>query len=132
MKPKQIKALQNRSKNLVVRVIDPVKPGEPYIVIVGSGTSASFNRIVTIHFDPDGHIHARCTCKWAEHGGVGCSHVLAALNALAARKHRALSFWLTPEEAQRQKQRVFRLTDGRREDHGENLWITSRQLTPSA
>lgn len=128
MRPKKIKNLQTRSKKLMVRVIDPVEAHDPFIVIVGSSSNSNFNRIVTIKFEPDGRISARCTCKWAEHGGVGCSHVLAALNRLATRKKRILSFWLTVEEAQRQKQRVFQLSANGGQ---EKLWITSRHSSPT-
>jgi uncharacterized Zn finger protein len=92
-------------------------------MVVNSGTNPYLSRVVTIKFGRDGTISARCTCQWAQHGGMGCTHVIAALSKLAARKKRALSFWLTPEEAQRQKQHLLRLSDGRT----ENIWITSRQ-----
>lgn len=123
MKPVNIKELQTKSKALKVRMFDPVDLGDPYTAVVDSSSNSTFNQIVTIRFAPDGTINARCTCTWARYGGVGCAHVLAALSKLAGRKHRALSFWLTPEEAQRQKQRVLRLVgigDG-------ELWITSRR-----
>jgi uncharacterized Zn finger protein len=123
MRPKKIKDLQARSKKLMVRIMDPVEPGDPYIMIVNSGTNPYLSRVVTIKFGHDGTISARCTCQWAQHGGMGCTHVIAALSKLAARKKRALSFWLTPEEAHRQKQHLLRLSDGRT----ENIWITSRQ-----
>jgi uncharacterized Zn finger protein len=123
MRPKKIKDLQARSKKLMVRIMDPLEPGDPYVMVVNSGTNPYLSRVVTIKFGRDGTISARCTCQWAQHGGMGCTHVIAALSKLAARKKRALSFWLTPEEAQRQKQHLLRLSDGRT----ENIWITSRQ-----
>jgi uncharacterized Zn finger protein len=123
MRPKKIKDLQARSKKLMVRIMDPLEPDDPYVMIVNSGTNPYLSRVVTIKFGRDGTISARCTCQWAQHGGMGCTHVIAALSKLAARKKRALSFWLTPEEAQRQKQHLLRLSDGRT----ENIWITSRQ-----
>ncbi len=124
MKPTRIKELQARSKHLLVRVIDPVAPGEPYVLIVNSGTTTTLNRVVTVKFERNGSITARCTCKWAEHGGVACTHVIAALNKLAERKDRALSFWLNQEDAHRQKRGVFRLTGER---IGDQVWITSRR-----
>ena len=123
MRPKKIKDLQARSKKLLVRVIDPEVPGDPYIMVVTSATNRYLSRIVAVKFGRDGTISARCTCQWAQHGGLGCTHVIAALSKLAARKKRALSFWLTPEDAHRQKQHLFRLGDGT----AENIWITSRQ-----
>jgi hypothetical protein len=123
MKPTQIKMIQARSKRLAVRIINPQYAGDPFVMIVGSRSNSTLNHIVTVKFERGGGINARCTCPWAEHGGMACSHVIAALSRLAARKHRALSFWLTPEDARRQKQMLFRLSSG----PGENVWITSRR-----
>ncbi len=122
MKPKKIKELQARSKKLSVRVFDPVHPGDPYAMIVSSGTWRTLNRIVTVKFKPDGTINTRCTCRWAQYGGAACTHVLAALQKLAERKQRKLSFWLTAEEAYRQKQSLFRLSNG-----SDEIWVTSRR-----
>jgi hypothetical protein len=121
-RPVNIKDLQARSKGLPVRVFDPAWPGDPYTAIVESNSNPALNQIVTIRFGHDGHIQARCTCTWAQYGGVACAHVLAALNRLAGRKRRALSFWLTPEEAQRQKQKVLRLSSAE-----GDIYITSRR-----
>ncbi len=121
MKPKQIKSLQAKSKKLVARVLQHGNLHEPYTVIVGSSSTSALNFVVTVQFRPNGSVAARCTCQWAAHGGIACSHVIAALSKLASSKHRALSFWLTPEDARRQKQALFRLTKDR-----ENVWITSR------
>ena len=121
MKPKQIKSLQAKSKKLVARVLKHGSLDEPYTVIVGSSSTSTLNFIVTVQFKANGSVAARCTCQWAAHGGIACSHVIAALSKLASSKKRALSFWLTPEDARRQKQALFRLTHNR-----ENVWITSR------
>lgn len=123
MKPKQIKALRRKSRHLSVRLIRPGQPGDPYTAIVGSRSNAAFNHLVTVRFGPGGAIEARCTCPWAEHGGIACSHVIAVLSRMAAQKHRALSFWETPEEAARQKHAIFHLAGHRPE---EGIWITAR------
>ncbi len=123
MKPVHIKELQAKSRRLMVRVIDPQYVGDPYVVIVASRSNPVFNQVVTVKFEDDGRIRARCTCPWAEHGGIACCHVIAALSKLAARKSRSLSFWLTPEEARRQKQIAFQLNSS----VGESVWITSRR-----
>jgi hypothetical protein len=125
MKPTQLKALQAKSRKLVVRVVRYIDEDNSFIVVVGSNSVSVLNRIVTVRFNRNGTIHARCTCAWAEHGGVACSHVIAALSKLAARKHRALRFWSSPEEAQRQKHTVFRLAGIQ---GNENIWITSRNV----
>jgi uncharacterized Zn finger protein len=122
MRPVNVKDLQHRARDLRVRVFDPARPDEPFTAVVESSSNSAFNQIVTIRFGEDGEISARCTCTWAHYGGMGCTHVMAALLKLADRKKRALSFWSTAEEAQRQKQRVLRLRGS-----GGDLWITSRQ-----
>jgi uncharacterized Zn finger protein len=122
MKPVNIKDLTTRAKGLRVRTFDPARHGDPYTAVVESESNLALNQVVTVRFTPNGEIIARCTCAWAQHGGMACSHVLATLLQLAERKQRALSFWLTAEEAQRQKHRVLRLRGG----DGE-VFVTSRR-----
>jgi uncharacterized Zn finger protein len=121
MKPTQLKSLQEKSKKLAVRLILPAHSGEPYQALVQS--SARLSHLVTIKFEPNGAIHAACTCPWGEHGGIACSHVMATLSRMAELKRSALSFWSTPEDARRQKKRTFRLVDGEQDDQ---IWITTR------
>lgn len=118
MKPKNIKRLQTRAHGLKVNVVDR------HTIIVQSTTGSTANHVVTVSYDNDGRIHARCTCAWAINGGVACSHVIAALEKLAAKRGRALSFWLSEQEARRQKRRMFYLENGGKEDN--RIWITSR------
>lgn len=118
MKPTNIKRLQSQSRKLRARRVDQ------NTLAVDSVSNPLASHIVTIHFMPNDVVHARCTCPWALNHGVGCSHVMAALDFLASRKGRTLSFWTSPEDARRQKQRVFYLQGtGQRED---GVWITSR------
>jgi hypothetical protein len=124
MKPTNIKELQARSRRLSVHGID----GRTFIV--DSGSNAVSSHVVTVHFDADGmNIHARCTCNWAVHKGVACTHVMAVLESLAALKGRTLSFWLTREDAVRQKHRTFFLTGANPND---GVWITSRNSIEAA
>ncbi len=120
MKPKHIKQLQTRSRKLKARYL---RNG---VIAVESQTNDNVSHIVTYQFAPDGTVHATCTCEWAEHNGTACAHVMAALEHLAAIKHRSLSYWENREAAERQKQRIFRLvgTEHSRED--DIIWITSR------
>lgn len=118
MKPINIKALQNRGKDLRAYVLNP------NLVVVESASHPLANHVVSVRYLPDGAIHARCTCPWAINGGVACSHVIAALEHLAYKRGRRLSFWTSREQARQQKRRLFYLTDGRRRDGG--IWITSR------
>ena len=119
MKPKNIKTLQRRGKDLEAHVLNA------HTIIVSSTTGSSANHVVTVEYEPDDIIRARCTCAWAINGGIGCSHVIAALEKLAEIKGRTLSFWDDRDEAERQKRRLFYLAGGKRsEDQG--LWITSR------
>lgn len=115
MKPKHIKRIQSRSRRLKVRQI----ARDTFVVTSASNPVA--NHIVTVSFGPDATVRARCTCPWAINHGVACAHVMAALEYLAARKERTLSFWGTAEEARRQKHRLFFLAG---DDDG--VWITSR------
>ncbi len=117
MKPKYIKQLQAQSRRLQARRVDHDT------FVVESVSNPVANHVVTVKFEHDGTIHTRCTCEWAINQGIACSHVMAALEHLASIRGRTLSFWLTEEEAKRQKQRVFYLAGGRHED---GVWITSR------
>lgn len=117
MKPKHIKQLQAQSRKLQARRVDHDT------FVVESISNPVANHVVTVKFERDGTIHTRCTCEWAVNQGIACSHVMAALEHLASMRGRTLSFWLTEEEAKRQKQRVFCLADQRRDD---GVWITSR------
>lgn len=118
MKPKNLKQLRSRGRGLRAQVLNK------NLVVVSSRTNPQANHVVTVEYDSDGRIYARCTCPWAINGGIACSHVLAALDALAARRGRKLSFWNSLQDARRQKHRLFLLTDGMIED---GVWITSRK-----
>ena len=119
MKPRNIKHLHVRARHLQAHIIDR------RTIAVSSTTTPTANHIVTLDYNSEGTIRAHCTCPWALNGGIACSHVLAALDALAARRGRALSFWNSRAEARRQKHRTFHLV-GSREEDDNGLWITSR------
>lgn len=119
MRPKKIKTLQGRARNLQTQFINS------HTIVVESITNSLANHVVTVSYKPDGTIHARCTCPWAINGGVGCSHVLAALEAVAGKRGRALSFWDNYDAAKKQKRRIFYLA-GERANRESGLWITSR------
>lgn len=120
MQPKNIKALQQESKQL--RVLRLKKN----VYAVASASDQERGYMVRVAFDRDGRIYAQCDCPWSQHHGVACSHVLAVLSHLAAKKRRRLSFWLTAEDAERQKQRRFYLTQTPK-SAAKGVWITSRQ-----
>lgn len=116
--PANLKKLQDRSRDLRVRRVDQGT------YVVESRSNPLANHIVTVRFGEDGKsVQARCTCPWAIHHGVACTHVLATLEHMAAMKQRTLSFWQTEADARRQKHRRFQLTNGRGEPA---VWITSR------
>jgi hypothetical protein len=119
MKPKDIKRLQARSRRLNVRLV------APDTLVVTSKTNPYTHHIVSIEVEPDKSLRARCTCPWAQNGGFGCSHVMAALNYLALRKHRIISFWPSEQDAKRQRARTLRLVGSGRE-HDDAIWITTR------
>ena len=114
MKPRHLKLLHQKAKRLKTIIIDS------NTVLVQSQKTP--NHIVTLRPRRDGRIEAHCTCAWALHGGIACSHVLAALTVLAAQKKRQVSFWLTPEEAQRQRHHILQVTG----EKGSSIWLTSR------
>lgn len=116
MKPKNIKDLHNQGRDLTVR------PIAKDLFVVESRSNPRGQYIVTVRFSGDQTVHARCTCPWAAHQGIACSHVLRVLDHLAGLKERKLSFWLNVEDAKRQKHRTFLLA-GRGDD---GVWITSR------
>ena len=96
MRPTRIKQLQRRSCKLRVRRIDK------FTVTVESANNPQSKYIVSVKFERHNTVHTRCTCPWAQHEGVACAHVMAALDFLAATKGRKLSFWLSEEAAKRQ------------------------------
>jgi hypothetical protein len=122
--PKNIKKLQEASRDLQARQVDK------NTYVVESRTNPNAHHIVTIQFDSENYaIHARCSCAWAIFNGIACSHVLAALEYVAARKQRTLSFWTDEEAARRQKHRLFQLV-GKLDNKLHNrtgIWITSRR-----
>lgn len=118
MKLTNLKGQQGRARSLKVHIVNR------NLIVVGSTTTPTANHVVTVEYDSEGIIHTRCTCPWAMNGNVGCAHSVAALEALAAKRGRALSFWETKADARRQKHRTFYLA-GKRADEG--LWITSRR-----
>jgi hypothetical protein len=117
MKPTEIKKLQRRSRDLRVRRV------APNILVVTSQSNPYAHHIVTIEAEKNGIIHARCTCPWAQNGGYGCPHVMAALNYLADKQRRAISFWADLEEAKRQRHRILRLAGSGPDG---DIFITSR------
>lgn len=120
MIPKHIKKLQSTSRDLRVMSINA------NTLLVESQSDNVNNHIVTVRFLPNGEVHATCDCEWSQFNGVACSHIMAALEHIASRKGRTLSFWKSEADARRQKHRIFRLTN-RTGKTGEAVWITSRE-----
>lgn len=121
MKPVNIKRLQHRSRRLAARRVGR------NTLVVESASNPAAHHVVTVRYYRDGTLRARCTCPWAINRGVACVHVMAALEYLAARRGRTLSFWPSRADAVRQKHRIFYLhgTGSRTDDNG-GVWITSR------
>ena len=92
-------------------------------LVVTSQSNPYAHHIVTIETENNGTIRARCTCPWAQNGGYGCSHVMAALNYLATKQRRAISFWADLQEAKRQRHRILRLAGSGPDG---DIYITSR------
>ncbi len=117
MKPKHIKNLQSKSRKLIVGRVDEST------FAVDSSSDPNQRHIVTLKPDANGRIQSTCTCEWSQFRGVGCAHVMATLNFVAEQKGRKLSFWQTEDDAKRQKNRIFKLTN---QSGREHVWITSR------
>jgi hypothetical protein len=120
MKPTQIKRIQARSRDLKVMSINL------HTFVVESRTNEFNNHVVRVEFCSDGTVRTSCTCEWSKHHGVACAHVMAALEHLAAIKRRRLSFWLTENDARRQKHRVFYMIHEDNPNPDDGVWITSR------
>lgn len=95
----RLKALQRASRSL--DVIPLTSADERYHV--ASGTTPGRYYEVTI--DP-ATLEARCSCPWAEYGGVNCKHVLAVLRARYASEG-SLSFWQRRQDARRQHRKLI-------------------------
>lgn len=121
MKPVNIKQLQHRSRQLTARRVGR------NTFVVESASDPKAHHVVTVRYHRDGTLSARCTCPWAVNRGVACVHVMAALEYLAAKRGRTLSFWPSRTDAIRQKRRIFYLhgSDIGSDDNG-GIWITSR------
>jgi hypothetical protein len=117
-KPTNIKQLQRESRTLVCTLTGPST--------IAVSSSRDPRTVYRVHFDfvDDEKVYATCDCPWGHFQGVGCSHVMAAMEYLANLKNRTLSFWSTQDEAERQNKKTFFLT--KPDDESEGLWITSR------
>lgn len=105
-----IKQIQKASRKLDVIPVDPAAGR----YMVGSASRGGLYYDVTVDADsPTG----QCSCLWAQHGGVNCKHVLAALRVHHAGRG-ALSFWRTSSDARRQHRRTL---------EGESLFVTVRR-----
>src|SRR5258708_33702846 len=93
-KPTRIKALQAKSKRLTAYVLKQQHPGDPHVVLVASSSNPALSFIVAIKFEEDGRVHARCTCEWARHGGVACSHGVCGPPQITSTQERVCSFVL--------------------------------------
>lgn len=104
-----IKKLQRASRHLDVIPYDP----ERGIYVVESATRpGKYYEVVLDRAAPAG----QCTCPWAQHGGVNCKHVLAALRLHYASQG-TISFWRTHTDARRQHRRLLQ---------GNGIYVTLR------
>lgn len=121
MKPKKIKHLQQRSRDLTVI------PVNTHTLRVESKSDEWSSYVVEVGFGKNGEVRTTCNCEWAQYRGVACVHAMAALEFLAARKGRTLSFWLDEDAARRQKHRTFQLHHPKSD--ADRVWITSRRAS---
>lgn len=95
----QIKALQRASQELEVTPYDPEQG--IYIVESASRPGQAYEVVLA-----ETKLQGDCTCPWAQHGGINCKHVLAALRARYAPQG-SLSFWRTRSDARRQHRHIL-------------------------
>jgi hypothetical protein len=96
----RLKQLQGKSRHLHVIPHDP----ERGLYLVESASHPGL--VYHVALAPDG-LSGECSCPWGQHGGTNCKHVLAALQEHFADEGH-LSFWQTPQAAQRQHRRTLR------------------------
>jgi hypothetical protein len=104
-----IKKLQAASQRLLVIPRDPERGR---YLVESAGDPQRFYEVALQRDGLSGH----CTCAWAQHGGINCKHVLAALSACYEGSG-SLSFWPTRDDARRQHRRIL---------PGERLYATLR------
>jgi len=106
---RQVKQLQAASRQLQVI---PRDPAHGRYLVASAHDSDRYYQVAVDRDEMSGH----CTCPWAQHGGINCKHVLAALSAAYA-PWGAISFWPTADAAHRQHRRVL---------WGERIYATLR------
>lgn len=108
----QVKQIQQASRRL--RVV-PINAEKGLYHVSSSQNSQMFYEVQL-----DQHnLRGSCSCAWAQHGGINCKHVLAALQSAYADMGQ-LSFWANEEEAERQHRRIH---------EGQQLFATVRRNT---
>ena len=129
-KPKQLKKLQWHSKDLQAAYVKHynMSGGKQYEVAVRSAKNPTESHITRVFFTPNGDIETGCDCEWAAHGGICCSHGMAAIRKLAELKGKDVSFWDSQAEAEKQHRKAFKVTAYRTEGEPEvAVWITLRK-----
>jgi uncharacterized Zn finger protein len=104
-----LKQLQQASKKLEVSLLDP----ETNTYLVASASRPGFFHEVTIDWDGT---EGLCDCPWAQHGGVNCKHVLAALRYHHSEQGN-VSFWRSAAAARRQHRPML---------VGDSMYLTIR------
>lgn len=105
----QVKRLQQASRRLAVI---PQNPERGAYLVESESQPLQFYEVA---LEPDA-LTGQCSCPWAQHGGINCKHIMAALRARYA-PHSAISFWRTRRDARRQHRHILM---------GENLFATIR------
>ena len=105
----KVKKLQHDSRRLEVIPRDPER-GQ-YLVESASHPGQLYEVGLEL-----GAMRGTCTCAWAQHGGVNCKHVLAALSTHYAHEGH-LSFWRSLPDARRQHRHLV---------SGEGIYATVR------
>lgn len=104
-----IKRIQQASRKLKVYPIDP-DAGRYHVS--SASQRGIFYQVTLDPRMPEG----RCTCTWAQYGGLNCKHVLAALRTHYARRGK-ISFWHSASAARRQHKTIL---------EGDHMYATLR------
>lgn len=106
-----VKHLQDSSKNIEVKQINK------HLYSAGSPEN-QFKHLVIIRKREDG-VRIECNCKFGMYGGEGCVHSLAVVRYILSRKGRIPSFWISKEDAVKQRRKVIQI--------GQSLFMTVRR-----
>lgn len=131
-KIKNLRLLEQKAKQMPVTEIRVVADNTYRVHVSGEAQDSPRMWTVYVKFLDTESLMARCNCTyWTQRHGnvVGCSHILAALHALGAQKHRQVEVFGTRREAEASRpEKVLRLVGyvTPQEDESITLYVATR------